>query len=159
MGPVGSATRRAVLRGIGLGSVAAALAATGWHVETVAQHGAHEADLEPNAIVILYGQPTDKVAFAEYYRNSHIPLALTLPSLQDTIVGPMLGKPDGDEGDDFWIAVLRYASADDLQASLASSAGKQVLADVRNFATGGVTIYLAHLDTETSGGTAATPVG
>jgi uncharacterized protein (TIGR02118 family) len=149
------ATRRAMLRGIGLGGVAVALMAAGWRVETVAQDGA----AEPNAVVILYGEPTEKAKFVGYYNNSHIPLALTLPALQSTDYGPLLGLPGGEAGADFWFAVLRYADADDLQASLASDAGKAVLADVKYFATGGVTIYLAHLETAIPGGASATPVG
>ncbi len=154
------ATRRAVLRGIGLGGVAAALMAAGWRVDAVAQDEAAGIDeLKPNAVVILYGEPDEKAKFVAYYRNTHVPLALTLPALQSTDYGPLLGLPGREAGTDFWFAVLRYADADDLQASLASDAGKAVLADVANFATGGVTIYLSHLESASAGDAAATPVG
>lgn len=160
MGHEGGTSRRAVLRGIGLGGVAAALLAAGWRVDAVAQDGAFDLEaVEPNAIVILYGEPTDKAKFVAYYRNSHVPLALTLPALQSTDYGPLLGLPGHDAGPDFWYAALRFATAEDLQASLASDAGKAVLADVANFATGGVTIYVSHLETGVPGGPAATPVG
>lgn len=150
MGPHEGATRRAVLRGIGLGGVAAALMAAGWRVDAVAQDATPEAGAaEPNAVVILYGEPRDKAKFVAYYTSSHVPLAATLPALQTTEYGPLLGLPGHESGADFWYAVLRYANADDLRASLASDIGKQVLADVTNFATGGVTIYLSHLETVT----------
>lgn len=153
-------SRRAVLRGIGLGGVAAALMAAGWRVDAVAQDGTFDLEaVEPNAIVILYGEPTEKAKFVAYYTTSHVPLALTLPALQSTDYGPLLGLPGHEAGTDFWYAVLRFADAADLQASLASDAGKAVLADVANFATGGVTIYLSHLETGVPGGPAATPVG
>jgi uncharacterized protein (TIGR02118 family) len=153
MGSNSGATRRAVLRGIGLGGVAAALMATGWTVDVVAQDATPgiAAAAEPNAVVILYGKPKEKAKFVAYYTSSHVPLALTLPALQSTDYGPLLGLPGGASGDDFWFAVLRYAGGDDMQASLASDEGKAVLADVTNFATGGATIYLAHLETSTPG--------
>ncbi len=159
-GSGGSATRRAVIRGIGRGGVAATLMAAGWRVDAVAQDEAPGIDdLEPNAIIILYGEPEEKAKFVAYYRNVHVPLALTLPALQSTDYGPLVGLPGGEAGSDFWVAVLRYAGAEDLQASLASDAGKAVVADVANFATGGATIYVSHLESASAGGPAATPVG
>jgi len=159
-GPSDGATRRAVIRGIGLGGVAAVLMAAGWRVDAVAQgEAAGLAEIEPNAIIILYGEPEEKAKFVAYYRNVHVPLAMALPALQSTDYGPMLGLPGGEAGSDFWVAVLRFADADDLQASLASDAGKAVIADVANFATGGATIYVSHLETAAAGDAVATPVG
>lgn len=40
------------------------------------------------------------------------------------------------------VAVLEFDSMDDLQAVLASSQGQAVVADLANFASGGVTVLL-----------------
>lgn len=162
MGPVDSATRRAVLRGIGLGGVAAVLTAAGWTVEAAAQDATPAAagvEAEPNAIVVLFGHPTDEAAFVDYYRNSHRPLALTMPNLLEIVSGPVLGQPDGTPSEYFWMVILHYASAADLQASVASDVGQQAFADVPNFATGGVTVFLTHLESAPAAGAVATPVG
>ncbi|HYH13018.1 MAG TPA: hypothetical protein VD789_11735 [Thermomicrobiales bacterium] len=68
-------SRRAVLRGVGLGGVAAALSAAGWQVEATARESppVGEASAEPNVIVVLFGQPDDVAAFEGCYRTSTDP--------------------------------------------------------------------------------------
>lgn len=142
-----STSRRTVLRGIGLGGVAAALIAAGWRVEVTAQDATPAADaVEANAIVVLFGQPDDPAAFEEYYLAIHRPLALQMPTLLEILGGPILGTPDGSEAEYHRIAILRFASQADLEASVASPEGQEAFGDVENFATGGVTVFLTHLE-------------
>lgn len=156
--PVDSVSRRAVLRGIGLGGVATALLAAGWKVETVAQKATPAAvEAEPNAIVVLFRPPTDVEAFEDYYFNQHRPLALTMPGLQDIVGGPVLATLDGSEPEYHRIAILRYANAADLQESVMSDIGQETFADVANFATGGITAFLTRLESSPATGAAATP--
>lgn len=148
--PAHEPSRRAVLRGIGLGGVAAVLIAAGWKVEATAQESTPSADVaaEPNAIVVLFGQPDDVAAFEEYYRTSHWPLALTMPRMQEITGGLILGTPEKTESEYHRMVILRYASQADLTMSIASPKGREVLADVENFATGGVTVLITSLESE-----------
>jgi uncharacterized protein (TIGR02118 family) len=154
-------SRRVVLRGIGLGSVAAALAAAGWTVETQAQEATPGATPgtteEPNAIVVLFGQPTDVAAFEEYYLETHRPLALQIPGLQEILGGPILSTLEGGVAEHHRIAILRFAGRADLDAALGSTEGQEAFADVANFATGGVTAYLVRLESVAGLAGAGTP--
>ncbi|MDQ4044630.1 MAG: EthD family reductase [Chloroflexota bacterium] len=153
-----STSRRAVLRGIGLGGVAAALIAAGWKVEATAQEATPTGPaVEANAIVVLFGQPTDPAAFEDYYRNVHQPLALQMPHLQEILGGPVLGSLDESQPEYFWFVVLRYANMAELQQSVMSPEGQEAFADVPNFATGGVVVFLTHLESVSGMGAQATP--
>lgn len=153
---IGRPSRRVFLRGVGLGGVAAALIAAGWHVDAAAQDSSPvaAATAEPNAVVVLFGHPTDVVAFEDYYLTTHRPLALQMPNLLEILGGPIPGNLDGSEADSHRIAILRYASQAEMETSLASPEGQEAFADVANFATGGVTAFLTSL--ESSPGTGAT---
>jgi uncharacterized protein (TIGR02118 family) len=140
-------SRRAVLRGVGLGIVAAALLAVGWRVDATAQDATPAAAIaEPNPIVVLFGPPTDVAAFEEHYLTIHRPLALQMPGLLEILGGPVLGNMDGTASDYQRIAILRYASQADMETSLSSPEGQEAFGDVQNFATGGVTVFLTHLE-------------
>ena len=153
-----STSRRAVLRGIGLGGVAAALIAAGWRVDVTAQDATPAADgVEANAIVVLFGQPDDPAAFEEYYLTIHRPLALQMPNLLEILGGPILGTFEGSEAEYHRIAILRFASQADLEASVASPEGQEAFGDVASFATGGVTVFLTHLESVPGLGATATP--
>jgi uncharacterized protein (TIGR02118 family) len=90
----------------------------------------------------LYGQPTDPSAFASHYESQHAPLVRAIPGLEAFHVstGPALG-PDGAPVF-HQVAMLRFATMDDLQAGLGSPEGQATVGDLANFATGGVTIAL-----------------
>ena len=153
-----STSRRAVLRGIGLGGVAAALIAAGWRVDATAQDATPAADaVEANAIVVLFGEPDAPAAFEEYYLIIHRPLALQMPNLLEILGGPILGTFEGSEAEYHRIAILRFASQADLEASVASPEGQEAFGDVPNFATGGVTVFLTHLESVPGLGATATP--
>jgi uncharacterized protein (TIGR02118 family) len=150
-------SRRAVLRWTGLVGAAAALAAAGWTVE---QARAQEATpdgtaVEPNAIMVLFGQPTDPTAFEEYYLGTHRPLALQIPGLQEILGGPVLSTLEGGEAEHYRVANLRFAGRAELEAGVASPIGQEAFADVPNFATGGASAFLVRL--ESAPGTA--PMG
>jgi uncharacterized protein (TIGR02118 family) len=90
--------------------------------------------------IALYNTPTDPAAFDAYYLLTHVPLAKSLPGLRsyDISAGAVL-SPSG-TAPYHMIAVLRFDTMSDLQAALASSTGQAVVADLENFATGGVSV-------------------
>lgn len=93
-------------------------------------------------LLALYKQPTDAGAFEAYYSGTHIPLAKRVPGLRSyTINRGQLASADG-APPYFLVAILEFDSMDALQAGLASSEGQAAVADLPNFATGGVSILM-----------------
>lgn len=151
-------TRRAIVRGVGLGGVAAALVAAGLKVETLAQESTPaEVEGEANAIVVLFGHPEDVVAFEDYYLTTHRPLALQMPALIEILGGPVLGTLDGSDIDFHRIAILHYASQAEMESSVASPEGQAAFGDVANFATGGITVFLTGFGSNAGEAVEATP--
>jgi uncharacterized protein (TIGR02118 family) len=87
-------------------------------------------------ILALYKRPADTSKFDAYYANHHAPLAKTMPGLQSYT----LSKSLGDKDPYYLVATLTFASMAALKDALASSQGKAVVADLKNFAQAGVDI-------------------
>ncbi len=90
-------------------------------------------------LTVLYGQPADPQEFDRYYREVHLPLASKMKGLTGWTIGkcesvdPALPPP-------YYMIVGLYAeSRAAMEAILASPEGQAAVADVPNFATGGVT--------------------
>ena len=79
--------------------------------------------------VVLYGPPEDPDAFERYYADTHTALAKAIPGLRRFEAARGFGTPDG--------RATPY---------LGSAEGQAAVADIANFATGGVTIFFAELD-------------
>ena len=91
-------------------------------------------------LTVLYKQPDDADAFDKYYESTHVPLATKLQGLQTyTVSGPVPG-PDGAQPPYHLVAILTWESAEAFQAAMGSPEGQAALADVANFATGGVDV-------------------
>lgn len=91
-------------------------------------------------IIVIYGAPHDPAHFDYHYEATHVPLVMKMPHLLDFRYskGPVLSSPP--ESAPHLVATLSYGSEADLAASLESPEGKAAVADVANFASGGVTI-------------------
>jgi uncharacterized protein (TIGR02118 family) len=94
------------------------------------------------------GRPTEPDAFDEYYRNVHAPLAHKIPGLIRFEAGH--AAPLGGDEALYLVATLDFDSAEAFTAGLQSPEGSATLADVQNFATGGVSI--SHYDIEPTTG-------
>lgn len=95
-------------------------------------------------LIILYQHPEDPAAFEDYYANRHIPDAAEhMPGVTGAQNLRIIGTPDGEPSPYYRVSQLSYESLDDLHAVITSAEGKAVLADLANFATGGVTVMLA----------------
>ena len=80
-------------------------------------------------LVVSYGQPDDPAAFDAYYRDTHIPLAASMPGLvRYTIGSPQAMDPS--QPAPYLVAELDFGSEE----------GKAAAGDVANFATGGATM-------------------
>lgn len=97
-------------------------------------------------IVVLYGAPSDPDAFEDYYANTHLPLAATMPNVRRFEAGKVVATPGGGELPYYRVAELWFDSAEELEASNSSPEGQATVADIANFATGGVTVFIEAID-------------
>lgn len=88
-------------------------------------------------VLVVYGKPSDEAAFDAYFEGRHIALVAQLPAVQDFAWGKV--ERDGPDNP-YLVARLTYASKDDAEASLASDIGSAAVADVENFADGGLDV-------------------
>lgn len=95
-------------------------------------------------LIILYGYPDDPARFEEYDTQRHIPCAIE-PMKGVTGAGNLhvLSTLDGRLPPCCRISQLAYDNTGDLRANVGSDDGKAVIADLGNFATGGVTLLVA----------------
>ena len=91
-------------------------------------------------VTVLYRHPQDPEAFERYYRQTHLPLAVKMPGLAGFTVGKLDSLNPAERPSYYRIASLYAESAEAAHAILASSEGQATVADIQNFATGGVTI-------------------
>ena len=97
-------------------------------------------------LVVLYGRPEDPDAFERYYADTHTGLAKALPGLRRFEAARGIATPDGSDPAYQRIAELTFDDMDALQAGRASGEGQAAVNDIPNFATGGVTIFIAEID-------------
>jgi uncharacterized protein (TIGR02118 family) len=93
-------------------------------------------------LIALYSQPEDSAAFDAHYRDIHAPIVERYPNL----VSMRLTKADGIGGRPaayYLMAEMSFDSRADLDAALASDAGRESGHDLRNFAGAGVTLFIA----------------
>jgi uncharacterized protein (TIGR02118 family) len=96
--------------------------------------------------VVLYGPPEDPDAFERYYAETHTALAKAIPGLQRFEAARGVATPDGSDVPYQRIAELTFEDMDALQAGLGSDKGQAAVNDIPNFASGGVTMFIAELD-------------
>ena len=89
-------------------------------------------------LIVLYRPPEDPAAFDTHYRDVHTPIVERYPNLR----GMVLTRTDGVAGrepDYYLMAEMSFDSRADLDAALASEAGRESGRDLRNFAGAGAT--------------------
>jgi uncharacterized protein (TIGR02118 family) len=90
-------------------------------------------------VLALYPHPKDPEAFRRYYEGTHTPLAALLPGLlasrhSFSVEGLGAASPY------FCIWEGDFADAAAVEAAVQSPEGQAVVADIPNYATGGVVI-------------------
>lgn len=90
-------------------------------------------------LTVLYGHPKDPAEFDRYYRQVHIPLARKMKGIAGWTIGKCQGIELGSEPPYYLLVGLYTESAEAMQTMLDSPEGQATVADVPNFATGGVT--------------------
>jgi uncharacterized protein (TIGR02118 family) len=96
-----------------------------------------------HVLTVCYGHPADPAAFDVYYASTHAPLAEKIPGMT-SFTFRRCASLDGSQPPYYLLAELSFPSREALNAALASPEGGAAGADVANFATGGVTMFVAH---------------
>jgi uncharacterized protein (TIGR02118 family) len=95
-------------------------------------------------LIVLYGQPADPAAFEQYYRDIHMPIAAQIKGVTIELA-KVVGAPDGSRSSFFWLAEATFESTEHMQRVLATPEAQRTVADIANFATGGVTMLVAEV--------------
>lgn len=92
---------------------------------------------------VLYGHPHDPAAFEAYYLHQHMPLVAQAPApaRAETSIG--LPGPDGSPPPYYRLFEAWFDGPEHLAAVTGSPAWQRVVADVPNFATGGVKVLVS----------------
>jgi len=96
-------------------------------------------------VIVLYGHPEDTIAFEKYYTETHLPIAATIPHVQKVELTKCIGTPEGSPPSQYRIAEVYFDNLDDLQAGMGSGEGQATVADIANFATGGVDVMIGEV--------------
>ena len=90
-------------------------------------------------LVVSCGQPEDPTAFDAYYRDTHTPLATSLPGLVRLTTGSPQAM-DPSHPAPYLVAELDSESGKEMGAAVTSSEGRAAADDSADFATGGATM-------------------
>ncbi len=96
-----------------------------------------------HVLTVCYGHPADPAAFDAYYTSTHVPLAEKIPGMT-SFTYRHCSSLDNSQPPYYLLAELSFPSQEALGAGLSSPEGAAAAADVPNFATGGVTMFVAH---------------
>ena len=96
-----------------------------------------------HVLTVCYGHPADPAAFDAYYTSTHAPLAGKIPGMA-SFTHRHCESLDGSQPPYYLLAELSFASREAMNGALASPESQAATADVPKFATGGVTIFVAH---------------
>ena len=94
---------------------------------------------------VLYGQPKDAAAFEKYYAETHMPIAGKMQGLRKIELSKVLGTPDGGAPAFYRMADLYFDDADHMKRVMDTPEAKATVADLGNFATGGVTVLVSEV--------------
>ncbi len=105
----------------------------------------------PAFLIALYDEPADPAAFDAYYESHHVAPARSIAGIQEIQIseGPAMAF----DGSQVYhrAGMIRFASMAELQAGLVSPEGQATAADLANFASGGVTLFVFEARDVTSG--------
>jgi uncharacterized protein (TIGR02118 family) len=97
-------------------------------------------------VTVLYGHPTDTEVFEKYYKENHLSLAATMKGVAKLELTKFLSAPDGGQPASYRMAELYFTDAAQMQETLGSAEGQATVADLSNFATGGVTVIIGSVE-------------
>ncbi len=96
-------------------------------------------------LTLLYGHPKDPAGFERYYAETHLPIAAQIQGLRRLELSKVTGTPDGASPAFYRMAELYFDGPDHMQRVMGSAETRKAVADLPNFATGGVTTLIAQV--------------
>jgi uncharacterized protein (TIGR02118 family) len=97
-------------------------------------------------ITSLHGFPADPAEFDRYYKAIHTPIVQRIPGVRNIRFGHALTTVDGEPPPYYLVCDVYFDDRASFDAALESPEMKEAIADVPNFATGGVTIMFCEYD-------------
>jgi uncharacterized protein (TIGR02118 family) len=97
-------------------------------------------------VTVLYGHPTSPSDFESYYAETHTPIAAKMSGVARLETTKLLAGPDGGKPAYYRLAEVYFETEAQMQATLASAEGQATVADLSNFATGGVTMMIGAVE-------------
>lgn len=98
------------------------------------------------AVVVLYNQPKDTAAFEKYYAETHLPIAVANQQevgFTHAVLVRFTRNLDGSRPALYRKAELWFDSEAALSKGIATPGFKKIGDDLKNFATGGVTVLVS----------------
>ena len=96
-------------------------------------------------LTLLYGHPADAVSFESYFATTHLPLAAKITGMRRAEFSIISSTLDGSSSPWYRIAELYFDDLEQLEKSMGSTGGLAAVADLPNFANGGVTSLISEL--------------
>jgi uncharacterized protein (TIGR02118 family) len=96
-----------------------------------------------HVLTVCYGHPTDPAAFDEHYNSTHVPLASKIPGVS-SYTWRHCASLDDNPPPYFMVAELSWPTQAAMGAAMSSPEAQAAVADVPNFASGGVTMFVAY---------------
>jgi uncharacterized protein (TIGR02118 family) len=93
-------------------------------------------------VTVIYGHPKSSDDFEKYYESTHLPLAAKMKGVDRLELTKFVAGPDGSKPAFYRMAELYFGSQAQMEQVLGSAEGKATVADLDNFATGGVTVLI-----------------
>jgi uncharacterized protein (TIGR02118 family) len=97
-------------------------------------------------VTVLYGHPKSPDEFEKYYLGTHMPLVMAAKRGKRTETSKCPPAADGSPAPYYRIFEVWFDSMEDMAAVTGTPEWKNVVADVPNFATGGITRVMSKLD-------------
>lgn len=97
-------------------------------------------------ITVIYGHPKSPEDFEKYYFGTHMPLVTAAKGGKRTETSKCAPAADGSPGPCYRIFEIWFDSQTEMTAITSTPEWKKVVADVPNFATGGLTRVVSKLD-------------
>jgi uncharacterized protein (TIGR02118 family) len=96
-------------------------------------------------LTLLYGHPKDPAAFERYYAETHLPIAAKIQGHRRIELAKVTGTSDGGAPAYYRTAELYFDDPDHMQRVMSTPEARRAVADLANFATGGVTTFVAQV--------------
>jgi uncharacterized protein (TIGR02118 family) len=92
-------------------------------------------------VTILFGRPTDEVAFQKHFNEVHVPAGAKVPGVARIETGKLDTVFSSEPNPNlYWVVDLWFENEEELEKALKTPEAQAAIEDLASFATGGVTV-------------------